>query len=109
MSILVKGMKMPKTCNECPLHVYEGQGICSCRILKTIEDGEELKPWKKKRKDCPLIDIPPHGRLIDVDALVKKIWLRHYTVLHTGESIPSDWMLSGEYIVGAPTVLEAEE
>ena len=70
MSILIKGMEMPKNCNECPMHFYEGQGICSCRVLSAIEDDEVLKPWKKKRKDCPLIEIPPHGDLIDRDAFL---------------------------------------
>ena len=70
MSILINGMKMPKNCNECPLHFYEGQGICSCRALLAIDDDEILKPWKNKRKDCPLVPFPPHGRLIDADKLV---------------------------------------
>ena len=71
MSILIKGMDMPKNCNECPLHFYEGQAICCCRALPAIEDDEILKPWKNKRKDCPLVEIPvPHGRLGDLDALV---------------------------------------
>ena len=70
MSILIKGMEMPKNCNECPLHFYEGQGICSCRALPAIDDDEILKPWKKKRKDCPLVQVPPHGDLIDVEAFL---------------------------------------
>ena len=70
MSVLIKGLKMPKNCNECPLHFYEGQGICCCRALPAIDDGEILKPWKNKRKDCPLVPVPLHGRLGDLDALV---------------------------------------
>lgn len=70
MGVYIKSMAMPKNCNECPLHFYEGQGICCCRALPAIDDGEILKPWKNKRKDCPLIPVPPHGRLGDLDALV---------------------------------------
>jgi len=46
--------------------------------------------------NCPLIDLPPHGRLIDADALVKK------------QPIPElgapRWLIEQ-----APTIIEAEE
>lgn len=66
-------IEMPRCCNKCPMLVYEGHTLCICRALPAIEDGEILKPWKNKRKDCPLKPIPPHGRLIDADALAKRI------------------------------------
>ena len=50
MSILIKGMEMPKNCSECPLVV--------CLSVES---------------DCPLVPVPPHGRLIDADALMLKI------------------------------------
>lgn len=50
MSVLIKGMEMPKNCHECPL-LY----------VTSLCDGF---------KDCPIVPIPPHGRLIDADALM---------------------------------------
>ena len=109
MGVYIKGMEMPKNCNECPMHFYEGQGICSCRVLSAIEDDEVLKPWKKKRKDCPLIEIPPHGRLIDADALDK-------TIEFIGEAEAQiygsqNWrfaMKCRQALENAPTIIEAE-
>ena len=54
MSILIEGMEMPKNC-----------GICC------FKDGCEFSvPLTERPSDCPLIEIPPHGRLIDADALM---------------------------------------
>ena len=62
-------IEMPRCCNKCPMLVYEGYGIEACRVLHAIEDSEILKPWKNRRKDCPLVPIQPHGELIDRGAL----------------------------------------
>ena len=60
MSILIKGMTMPKTC------MYGG-----CPI-----DGKYCDLWWKmgggeygRHRDCPLVEIPDHGDLIDRDAI----------------------------------------
>ena len=65
-------IEMPRCCNKCPMLVYEGHVLCICRALPAIEEGEILKPWKNRRKDCPLIPVPPHGRLIDADEFLKR-------------------------------------
>ena len=69
MSILIPNMKMPETCAECPMNYDE----CWCRVI----DGDEsslLDDYTDKRLDkCPLIELPPHGRLIDSDALLENI------------------------------------
>lgn len=100
-------IEMPKNCNECPLHFYEGQGICSCCALPTIEDDEILKPWKNRRKDCPLIPIQEHGRLIDADTL-KKILVTaipQYSLAECTTYADSDIM---RWIDEAPTIIPAE-
>ena len=69
MSILIKDMEMPTSCGECEL--------CACYVL---EDGTEenyrcpitmypIHDFDKRHERCPLIPVPPHGRLIDADAL----------------------------------------
>ena len=105
MGILIKGIEMPKNCNECPLHFYEGQAICCCRALPAIEDGEILKPWKNKRKDCPLVEVPaPHGRLIDVDTLMDE----GMDIYHMDYFRGTMSGYSKQMIDCTPTVLEAE-
>lgn len=104
MSLLVKDMKMPKNCNECPMYFYEGQGICSCRVLSAIEDDEVLKPWKKKRKDCPLIEIPDkHGRLIDADTAYEQ-----FLNLMDIQGTINPCQL-GTILVDAPTIINAKD
>lgn len=87
MSVLIKGMEMPKNCHECPL-LY-ATSLC---------DGS---------KDCPLILVPPHGRLIDADALNNMInWSYPMTDridVHNGYAICQ------EMIKLLPTIIEAEE
>ena len=64
MSILIKGMNMPKNCDECR---FDAGGYClakSLNFLDWCEVNDRPRPsW------CPLVEIPPHGRLIDADAL----------------------------------------
>lgn len=48
MSILIKGMEMPKNCAKCLL-----KASCIHRIYMGVRPS-----------DCPLIELPPHGRLI---------------------------------------------
>ena len=67
MSILINGMKMPECCDECVFMETQDSGFGNdyiCGISKKDVDGV---------CDCPLIEVPPHGRLIDADALLKLI------------------------------------
>lgn len=55
MSVLVRGMEMPKNCDECR---FAYRGACIANI------GREVKV----DQICPLVEIPtPHGRLLDAD------------------------------------------
>ncbi len=71
MSILIKGMEMPKRCWDCFAHcdVDIGVGIADgCELLKAmIYDPDE------RLEDCPLVPVPKHGRTIDADAFKKRM------------------------------------
>lgn len=60
MSILIKGMTMPKDCESCSVaHPAE------CELWMTAG-------YRLRHKDCPLVEVPfPHGRLIDGDNVIK--------------------------------------
>lgn len=67
MSVLIKGMEMPINCLLCPFCVPEADeengDIC-------IISGQFPLINKEERSvECPLVELPPHGRLIDADAL----------------------------------------
>lgn len=95
MSILIKGMKKPKNCHECVFGKYE---VCAINI--SIEKKDTIT------RSCPLVEIPPHGRLIDADFFEKciKMWIDH----------PNDYIRHRNqdmlyYVQGEATVIEAEE
>ena len=98
MSVIVRGMEMPKNCSGCPLN-YD-QMACKVTGTRWWSDTMVLMGFdsdKERLYDCPLVEIPtPHGRLIDADELVR-IW--------TGAKFYG----SIKPIVDArPTVIEAE-
>ena len=103
MSQIVIEMEMPKRCIDCEWYVrYEGDYVWCHACRKTgrmpIENAE-----KERAKDCPLRELPPHGRLIDADALQE-----YYEAL---DSDNGDYTESAsetaETIANAPTILEA--
>lgn len=88
MSILIKGTEMPVSCAECFAELYSWCGITQ----KPISDIT-LRP-----QDCPLIEIPPHGRLIDADVLSQIYRFDDY-----GKAV-----VDCEDMDNAPTIIEAE-
>lgn len=58
MSVLIKGMEMPKGCAFCR---FNGADYC---YAKGDEDTHSIMP-------CPLVPVPPHS--IDADALITLI------------------------------------
>jgi hypothetical protein len=102
MSILLKGIEMPTCCKACPLYSADGSGYWSCRLLWKVEDGTVVKPWKNRRKDCPLVEVPPHGRLIDADLLP---WFLANEPFKCASY--EDWEKLCDAICRAPTVIPA--
>lgn len=71
--ILIKGMEMPTRCGKCNLRTYcrnkEGNMVTVCSRLK--REIPSLNLDEVRMADCPLVELPPHGRLIDADAFKK--------------------------------------
>ena len=71
MSILIKGMQMPKNCSDCPPN-YD---MMTCMITGTRwwSDTMVLMGFdcqESRLYDCPLVELPEHhDELIDADAL----------------------------------------
>lgn len=90
MSILIKGMEMPKSCEVCPLGaevdtVYETAMGCRINFKMRSKGNNDNRPeW------CPLVPVPPHGRLIDADDV-------------------NDHILGYVDLRDCPTIIEAEE
>ena len=109
MSVLIKGMKMPKSCNSCPFQFR------NC-IIPFNPFSEERHP------DCPLSDVPSHGRLIDADVMAEDLNFdiendlkaldqmdlvgKARAHIEFDKDCKQNCML---YLSEAPTVIEAEE
>ena len=64
MSVIVKGMEKPEACLACDFcNPFTEKPYCR-RLMK-------VTPKTTTLPDCPLIEIPPHGRLIDADEISK--------------------------------------
>ena len=109
MGVYIKGMEMPKSCEECPLSMVVESGMeygYGCQYTLTTGNPKmREKDCTARPTWCPLIELPPHGRLIDADALQKDGWkLRKEKMIMGGYSI-QEMPLSYPLI---PTIIEAE-
>ena len=68
MSVLIKGMEMPTSCDDCRLN----NGI-SCYAVPEYTEDCVVGKTDDRPNWCPLVEIPPHGRLIDADAMIRNI------------------------------------
>ena len=71
--ILIKGMEMPTSCIECPCCRHDnwnGETAHQCNV-SFITFGAEDENWIYNTRPnwCPLTELPPHGRLGDLDKL----------------------------------------
>ena len=72
MSVLIRGMEMPKNCRTCPM-LFDGHSYRWCNITGESLGIEETNNGRDEH--CPLIELPPHGRLIDADELKSRLVL----------------------------------
>lgn len=99
MSVLIKGAEMPESCDRCEFCKWSNlhqTGRCLKAHKPCFEDFS-IEYRSKRAEFCPLVELPPHGRLIDADALMENA---QYKGTH---DIVTAWD-----IVAAPTVIEAE-
>ena len=76
MSVLIKGMEMPTRCFSCPMCDVENAEV-NCAISHgSYIEYREIDPKvaiQERPSWCPLIEVPPHGRLIDADAVERNL------------------------------------
>ena len=101
MAVYIRGMEMPSCCMFCPLSNSAGCGLSNPPIIMTSKEMLAGRPdW------CPLVPVPPHGRLIDADKLLSQykgnIWTAQTDYAEGLRDVAND-------IKQAPTVIEAEE
>lgn len=104
MSIIIKGMRMPKNCETCELSSTDSSGFFGCCVTGNIvlrKREQERPTW------CPLVELPPHGRLIDADALHIPLIDKELDQLQPWTSF-DDYREVLQMIDDAPTIIESE-
>lgn len=96
MGIYLPNMEMPQNCDKCrfqsTLRLY-----CDAMPYNFCGNTDDIE-----RPDwCPLIELPPHGRLGDLDEL--------YKVANMADDFGADTTDILKLIIDTPTVIEAEE
>lgn len=94
MGVYIKGINKPTSCYIC---LYEMDGYC-CLLGKDLDHDIYIG----RSSDCPIVEIKPHGRLIDADALKDKDF--RYEI----HGIPTARVIFARTIELAPTIIEAE-
>lgn len=100
MSVFIRGMKMPQSCDEC---WFRAGAWCSA-----IEDWQKAyntPPKGERLEECPLVELPSHGRLIDADALKVSLTFSEKTAELTVPAFRAVLMVIDEM----PTIIEAKE
>ena len=110
MSVLIRGMEMPTSCDKCIYSAWSNfYQIYACNAVRENEpvlfDGKQTKSTacvRSARADnCPLVHVPEHGDLIDRDALkistAAPLDGQPYQYIHI------------DNIKGAPTIIPANE
>lgn len=100
MSVIVKGMKMPKDCPMCPMSHWTkaSDEFTGCDVVSgkryEMSKSKEYRESVTRPDWCPLVELPEkHGRLIDEGFLASSGYVY-------GSIKP--------LINAAPTILEAE-
>lgn len=75
MSLLIKGMDMPRCCKVCKFSYFTVGKLMRCLFFDKVEDYVQRFSLDGERDlNCPLAEIPTsHGRLIDANEIREKM------------------------------------
>lgn len=116
MSILIRGMEMPGNCTDCRFRkTARHEYLSDCQLCPFTGD---TTPYLTRDKKCPLVPVPPHGRLIDADALMKEMDKQENAMFEHGHEFSFSFKSGGDVctawynvemmVEDAPTIIEAE-
>ena len=109
MSVIVKGMKMPDSCERCPLHFEEDVDfgiVHQCYVKNGYIYENDVHTFPS---DCPLVELPEkHNRLLDAR---KVMWAFNDAILDEAKKTGkcrATWNEVYSIVTTVPTVFEAE-
>lgn len=98
--LLIKGVKMPQGCRQCYFKEWTNSRAGWFCPLRHKFLSMRVIIQDKRYDDCPLVEIPSHGRLIDADNLIEDI----KEIRNKAVSKWMKWLVDGEL-----TIIESEE
>lgn len=110
MGVYIKGFDFPKACwfcDFCRAYNEPNHGYFCCALDADLDKTTEIIQTQRD-KHCPLVEVKPHGRLIDADAL-------HIQLIDKELDQLQPWTLFDDcrevvqMIDDAPTIIESEE
>ena len=108
MGIYLPNMEMPKNCVECDLskrrHSSMGD-IIDCKRIGTVGSAfnDTHMILINRHPNCPLVEIPPHGDLVDKDKLMAEVMDSDLDHLQR-----DDWREVIQIVADADVIIEAE-
>lgn len=103
MSVLVRDMSMPETCDDCQFHRYHSHHEYVCVATSMLYPMNLANSNGIKKDWCPLVELPEkHGRLIDADAMCDDL-----ATVDPKYEFMYDWCI--RVTEAQPTVIEAED
>lgn len=121
MDILIKGMEMPKACFYCPMRLKVDPDDIKCIVTGDVfEETYAGTIETRNRGNCPLVPVPPHGRLIDADALMQEFEKAQRTMeqrgreyscsfMSSGQELSTEWYCVEDMVENAPTIIPADK
>ena len=99
MSVIIKGMEMPKSCDECRLF---NESWCMALGVENWRKSYNKPPEGGRLPDCPLVPLPEgHGRMGDLDALMPDFVKARWEFFSDGDTFL-------RLLKNAPTIVPAE-
>ena len=114
MSILIKGMEMPKDCPMCiAAHYNKLDEFTGCEIVSgkkyAVQRDAEYANSSTRPDWCPLVPVPPHGRLGDLDRMLADNEIYYNQLGRADGEIGARYRSVKRSIELAPTIIPEEE
>ena len=71
--VYIKGMEMPKSCFYCPFREKANPDDYVCMAMNREFEETFALIAGRRHKDCPLVEVPDHGDLIEKPILIDEL------------------------------------
>ena len=99
MGVYIKGLEMPNNCINCAARHGAECWLADCSYIPNFR--------KERPKWCPLVPVPPHGRLGDLDEIER--YKERLVVDADKIKKGIRYVVDTKYIKEAPAIIPAEE